>query len=223
MKKTEDYEVLEVQEVETSKDEIKDVVAEEKIAKLDDENAKKAKKNKKLKDKVSTRNIVIVGLIIIIIILLLRSCSGEPEMNIIPEFERQVWDIPDDYDVTEHEDGQVSIMGWSDDTRTISKSKPELLLKNPTANSGYYYLKFRVFEYDDKILDDEGKVKSYTGENTLYESKLLTAGDMLATNFAKDLSVGEHKLIVRAIAYDVNNKAIPMNGADVQLKLIVTE
>ena len=203
-KSTEDLETNGV--LDKKEGDIKDVIAEEQISKLDDDNHRKNKKNKKLKDKVKTRDIVILGLIIIIIILLLRSCSGSPKMDITPEIERQVWQIPDGYDETDHEDGVVSIMGWNDD-KTISKSNPALLLKNPSANIGYYYLQFKVTE-DDKVL---------------YESKLVTAGNMIAADFPKDLSIGEHNVVVSVTAYGVDNKAKAVCAGDISLKIIMTE
>lgn len=202
-KETKDYKEQQVDEA----DKIKDVLAEEQISKLDDEVHSKTRKNKKLKDKVKIRNVLIIVLIIIIIILLLRSCSSAPSMNVTPEIERQVFEIPEGYDEEEHIDGQVSIMGWNDGTKTISKSNPYLLLKNPSANVGYYHLQFTVKE----------------GEQILYESKLLTAGNMLNPDFPKDMSIGEHDVIVSVTAYSVDDKAKPLCTSNIELKLVITE
>lgn len=184
-----------------------DIITEEKIAKLEDKEAKQSKKNKKLKDKINTKNIIIAILVIIILLLLFRSCQKAPQMEVTPDIERIVYDIPDEYDMTEHEDGKVAVMGWNEGQKTISKSNPALVLKNVSANIGHYYLKFKVTEGDD----------------VLYESGLVSPGSMIAPNFPKNMKIGTHYVVVSVTAYSIDDTSKQLSTTNINLKLIITK
>ena len=105
-----------LQDKQPDEGEIIDIIAEEKIAKLEDDERKQLKKNKKLRHKVGIRNVIILILIIIIIILLLRSCSGDTNDSRVnkPELEQAEYIQPDDVADMEHMEGTTAIPVISD-------------------------------------------------------------------------------------------------------------
>lgn len=177
---------------------IKDIVAEEKIAKLEDNERKQTKKNKKLKNKVSTRNIIIVILIIIIILLLLRSCSpdGGNSPTAKPDLENAEYVQPDEVPDTEHVEGTTAIPVISD--FTVSKKYPYATLFNPESNSGYSYLSYKF-------------TNSETGE-VIYESKLVEPGKKFSVAFGDMLEVGKYKVSVDIYSFDYTNPSVQKNG-----------
>lgn len=180
---------------------------EERIAKLEDNAEKQREKEKKQKRKIIARNITILALIIIIILLLLRSCSANVQMDVTPEIERMVYDIPEKYDVTEHEDGKVAVMGWNEGEKVISMKNPALVLKNVSANLGHYYLQFTVKE----------------GDKELYKSGLVAPASMIAPDFPKDMSLGEHDVIVSVTAFAIDDTSKQLSTTNIALKIIMTE
>lgn len=82
-----------------------------------------------------------------------------------------------------------------------------MLLKNPSGNIGRYYLKFDV--YKDGI--------------EIYTSNLVEAGSMIAADFAKEMSVGTHKIEVLATAYAVDDTSKSLSAGNFKINLIVSE
>lgn len=206
-KETKDYEVQQVDEA----DKIKDVLAEEQISKLDDEVHSKTRKNRKLKDKVKTRNVLIIILIIIIIILLLRSCSGVKDNSTklpYPEFEKVVNELPDGIDdaVATDVDGAAFLVL---DDITISKSSPNYFFANLKSNAGKYYIQFTLID------NDTSKV--------LYESKLVPPDSCIRMDTIKDLDIGSYNVSLIAQAYDYDNPYIKKNGASCDYILTIVE
>ena len=158
-----------LQDKQPDEDEVMDIIAEEKIAKLEDDERKQLKKNKKLRHKVGIRNVIILILIVIIIILLLRSCSGDTKDggSTKPELEHAEYIQPDDVADMEHMEGTTAIPVISD--FTIRKSYPYATLFNPESNLGYSYLSYKFTD------SSTGKV--------IYESKLVEAGKKFSVAF----------------------------------------
>ena len=190
-------------------DEIKDIVAEEKIAKLEDNEREQSKKNKKLKNKIINRNILILILIIIIILLLLRSCSADSSSSPTtkPDLENAEYVQPDEVPDTEHVEGTTAIPVISD--FTISKKYPYATLFNPESNEGFSYLQYRFTNSD-------------TGE-VIYESKLVQPGKKFSVAFGDMLEVGTYNVSVDIYSFDYNNPSIQKNGGHSEIVVTVTK
>ena len=197
------------QEVDTSQEEIKDIIAEEKIAKLEDNEREQSKKNKKLKNKVSNRNVLILILIIIIIILLLRSCSadGSSSPATKPDLENAEYVMPDEVPDIEHVEGTTAIPVISD--FTVKKSYPYATLFNPESNLGYSYLSYKFTNSD-------------TGE-VIYESKLVEPGKKFSVAFGDMLEVGTYNVSVDIRSFDYTDSSIEKNGGHSDIVVTITE
>lgn len=195
--------------VDTSQEEIKDIVSEEKIAKLEDNEREQSKKNKKLKNKVSNRNVLIMILIIIIIILLLKSCSadGGSSQTTKPELENAEYVLPDEVPDVEHVEGTTAIPVISD--FTVKKSYPYATLFNPESNSGYSYLAYKFTNSD-------------TGE-VIYESKLVEPGKKFSVAFGDMLEVGTYNVSVDIYSFDYTDPSIEKNGGHSDIVVTITE
>lgn len=198
-----------LQDKQPSRDKITDIVAEEKIAKLEDDERKQLKKNKKLRHKVGIRNVIILVLIVIIIILLLRSCSGDTKDSRInkPELEYAEYIQPDDVADMEHTEGTTAIPVISD--FTVRKSYPYATLFNPESNLGYSYLSYKFTD------SSTGKV--------IYESKLVEAGKKFSVAFGDLLDIGTYQVSVDIYSYDYTDPTIQKNGGHSDIILTVTE
>ena len=190
-------------------DEIKDIVAEEKIAKLEDNEREQSKKNKKLKNKIINRNILSLILIIIIILLLLRSCSADSSSSPTtkPDLENAEYVQPDEVPDTEHVEGTTAIPVISD--FTISKKYPYATLFNPESNLGYSYLSYKFTNSD-------------TGE-VIYESKLVEPGKKFSVAFGDMLEVGKYKVSVDIYSFDYTNPSVQKNGGHSDIVITITK
>lgn len=187
-----------------------DVSMEDRVTELEDSKKEQIKKNCKLKNKVSNRNILIMVLILIIMILLFKSCSiGERVFLIkMPELEDAEYVQPDEVADIEHQQGTTAIPVISD--FTVKKSYPYATLFNPESNSGYSYLLYKFTDAD-------------TGD-VIYESKLVEPGKKFSVAFGDMLETGTYNVNINIYAYDYNNPEIMKSArTSTNIKLTVTE
>lgn len=184
---------------------------EERIAELEDNERKQTKKNKKLKNKVSNRNVLILILVVIIIILLLRSCGGTPSdggsPTSKPALETAEYIEPDEVQDVEHEEGKTTMPVISD--FTVSKSYPYATLFNPESNAGHSYLAYKFTNTD-------------TNE-VIYESKLVEPGKKFSVAFGELLEVGIYNVSVDIYSYDYTDPSIHKNDGHSDIKVTITE
>lgn len=160
------------------------------------------KKKKKLKRKVKARNIVIVILTVIIILLLFRSCAAKdnnPFINRIMQFEtNQEEEYNTEQTTAPHID--IPVIG----TINVSKDKKQITLYNPDTNADKYYLQYELT----------------VGNNTIYQSNLVKAGDKFKVNVYKLLDKGNYEGVFRVHAFKVDTME-EVNGLNNKLVINV--
>lgn len=196
-KNIDDLQETEVTDVQTT-EELQDQI-EQQDKDLDDAE----KKKKKLKRKVKARNIVIVILTVIIILLLFRSCATKdnpnPFINRIMQFEtNQEEEYNTEQTTAPHID--IPVIG----TINVSKDKKQITLYNPDTNADKYYLQYELT----------------VGNNTIYQSNLVKAGDKFKVNVYKLLDKGNYEGVFKVHAFKVDTME-EVNGLNNKLVINV--
>ena len=195
-KNIDDLQETEVTDVEQTTEELQEQI-EQQDKDLDDAE----KKKKKLKRKVKARNIVIVILTVIIILLLFRSCAAKdnPFINRIMQFEtNQEEEYNTEQTTAPHID--IPVIG----TINVSKDKKQITLYNPDTNADKYYLQYELT----------------VGNNTIYQSNLVKAGDKFKVNVYKLLDKGNYEGVFKVHAFKVDTME-EVNGLNNKLVINV--
>ena len=167
------------------------------------------KAKKRLKRKVTSKNITIAILIVIIIILLLRGCgAGGTGVDIkLPDFTVGQEDpVPTTQAVKENPEKLYVTLPVSGDF-SVSSANPSITLYNPEENAD-------LFEINFTFLDNEG--------NVIYQSEFKDGGEKWDVNFKELLPVGENEVKVKISSqYDNTSKAA--NGSASNIVITVNE
>lgn len=169
----------------------------------EDEAREIRRSNKKLKEKMSVKQISIIALIIIILILLLKSCGGEN--GILPPIFEDAEYVEQQKEHPDHIDGYTAIPVVDD--FTVSKSKPYVTLYNPETNSGYSYLKYKF-------------TNTETGE-VIYESGLVEPGKKFSVPFGEFLEAGQYNVKVEIFNFDYKDYTKQKNGGQSEITITV--
>lgn len=137
---------------------------------------KKAEQQKKdLKQKITNRDVIIIGLIIIIILLLLiRGCGNAPDIAFLQPVKEKTEEISEDI---KQQKSQLYVT-----MPIITDMVNDVVLYCPQENKD-------LFEIAYIFTDPESG-------NELYRTAYLKAGDTVSVRFADFLSKGEHKVKV---------------------------
>ena len=100
----------------------------------------------------------------------------------------------------------IAIPGYSTIYLDAGTTEAEVNLTNPEENNVYFEISFYLPETDE----------------TIYTSKLIEPGSSLYNiELDKALDAGEYDLTIRYATYAMDDNFTPMNGAEVNCKLVV--
>lgn len=164
-------------------------VSAKEVSNLIEDNEKAFKKNRKLKRKVTSKNITILILLVIIIILLLRGCSSGGDV-IASNFIQPMIESTE-YITKEVEQPEIDYVDipLTQDIN-VSEDYPYSTLYNPQKNEGSYYLLYSFY------LDGE--------EEPFYQSNLVEPGYQFSVNFKELLPEGSYNATVVVTSYDMS-------------------
>ena len=100
----------------------------------------------------------------------------------------------------------IAIPGYSTIYLDEGSTEAEVTLTNPESNNVYFEISFYLPDTDE----------------TIYTSKLIKPGQSIyEIDLDKALAAGEYDLTVKYATYAMNDDYTPMNGAEVNCKLVV--
>lgn len=171
----------------------------------EDEAREIRRSNKKLKEKMSVKQISIIALIVIILILLLKSCSEEN--GILPPIFEEAGYVEQEQKHPDHIEGYTAIPVVND--FTVTKSQPYITLYNPDQNAGSSYLKYRFTDIESGEL--------------IYESGLVRPGEdhKFSVPIGEMLEVGEHRVLVEILNFDYDDYTKQKNGGQSEITITV--